>query len=76
MVQKITHPKTQERIELIAHPKVRQKFILELWKQYPEKNKDELIYMAEIKARKTGKLNPFIVRSKKMEEFNKIFGDK
>jgi len=72
-VKKIKNPITQDEIELISHPSTRNKYMLEISKEFPEKSYDEIVYMAELKARKTGYVNPFIIRAKQMEEFRKKY---
>jgi len=73
---KTTTSKDGEIIELISHPKTRQKYLILLFEKYPEENYQQLLYLAEIEARKTGHLNPFIVRARKIKEIKEKFGDK
>lgn len=72
-VKTITNPKTGKKVQLLANPMVREKYLLKLWDEFPEKSKDELLYLAEIEAQKTGKMNYFVVKAKKMAEFKKKF---
>jgi len=71
----ITNPITHEKIEKKAHPKVREKFFLQLYEKFPSKSMEELEFLAEIEAQKTGKLNPLIERGLKLEELRRKFSE-